>query len=83
MHIPGHFDWAGRPPLMDLRRVVVWLLPVIFSLVLLAIPALVVMLPPEQINGDPLVSVVFAGFALLAAQGFVLWLTERWARMQP
>ncbi len=63
---------------MTPRRIMAWLLPGIFSLMLLAISV-----PPEMQNGDPLHGVLIAGGAFILAQALILWLTERWARTQP
>ena len=81
--LPGHYDFGGRPTRMQSRRLMVWMLPVLFSLTLAAISLVPMLVPPNLVNGDPMIGVIIAGLGLVGAQVFVLWLTERWARSQP
>ena len=81
--LPGHYGFDGEPTRMAPRRVMVWMLPVIFGCILAMIAALAVILPREVQNGDPVVGALLGGVGLLGGQVFVLWLTERWARKQP
>ena len=81
--LPGHYDLAGNPTRMAARRTVVWMLPVIFSVALLAIATFTVGLPREMLNGDPTIGSLVGGIGLLGGQISVLWITERWARRQP
>ncbi|MBU1253436.1 hypothetical protein Q9K01_03295 [Qipengyuania sp. DY56-A-20] len=81
--LPGHYDIAGNPTRMAPRRTMVWMLPMLFSLVLLTIATFTALIPREMQNGEPAIGALFGGVSLVAAQMFVLWLTERWARRQP
>ena len=80
--LPGHFDFRGRATRMAPRRVMVWMLPILFSAMLVFITLLTEMVPPEYRNGDPLVGALIGGVSLVGAQALVLWLTDRWARRQ-
>ena len=80
--LPGHFDFRGRMTRMAPRRTMVWMLPVLFSVVLVVLALMPQGVPPEHRNGDPVVAVAVGGITLVAAQCFVLWLTDRWARRQ-
>lgn len=80
--LPAHFDASGKATRLAPRRVMAWLLPVLFSVVLTLVTLLAAFVPPQYRNGDPLVGALVGGFALLGAQAFVLWLTARWARTQ-
>ena len=81
--LPGHYDMAGNPTRMAPRHTTVWMLPIIFSLVLLAIVTFTIVLPREMLNGDPAIGAFVGGVCLSGAQVFVLWITERWALRQP
>lgn len=80
--LPGHFDVRGRVTRMAPRRTMVWMLPVLFSVVLVFLALVMQGVPAEQRNGDPVVGVVVAGITLVASQIFVLWLTDCWANRQ-
>ncbi len=80
--LPGHYDITGNPTRMASRATMVWMLPIAFSCVLLAIATFTVVLPREMLNGDPAIGALVGGVCLFAAQLFVLWLTERWAQRQ-
>ena len=80
--LPGHYDFTGRPTRMTSRRVMVWMLPVLFSVSLIGLALFTAVLPQEMQNGDPSVGLLISGAALLGAQLLVLWLTDRWARTQ-
>lgn len=81
-HLPGHFDVRGHVTRLAPRSVMVWMLPVTFSVMLLIISGAMVALPREVQNGEPTTGILIVGITLLAAQGLVLWLTDRWARKQ-
>jgi hypothetical protein len=81
--LPAHYDFAGRPTRMDSRRVMAWLLPVMFSLFIGAMAALPMILPPEMRDGDPSTPLYLLPPVFLGAQGLVLWLLHRWAARQP
>jgi hypothetical protein len=81
--LPAHFGISGKADSYAPRRVMSWLLPIAFSAVLVAIAILMILIPAEFRNGDPLPGVLVAGAGLLGGQVFVLWLTERWVREQP
>ncbi len=78
--LPAHFDLAGKATRMAPRRTMAWMLPILFSIALVAIAILTSVLPRHMQNGDPVAGVIVGGLGLLAAQALVLWLTERWAR---
>lgn len=80
--LPGHFDFKGRASRLTPRKVMVWLLPATFSVMLLVISGAMGAIPRELQNGDPTTGILIVGITLVAAQGFVLWLTDRWARGQ-
>ena len=80
--LPGHFDIRGRVTRMAPRRTMVWMLPVLFSLVLVFLALVTQGIPPEVRNGSPVTGALIGGITLVAAQFFVLWLTDRWARQQ-
>lgn len=81
--LPAHYDLTGQPTRMDSRRVMAWILPVIFSLVIAAMAMLQLLLPPEAHNSDPSTPLYLLPPILLAAQGLVLWLLRRWAADRP
>jgi len=81
--LPGHYDFMGRPTRMDSRRVMAWLLPAVFSLVIAAMAALQTILPPEMHDGDRSTPLFLLLPIFLGAQGLVLWLLHRWAARQP
>ena len=80
--LPGHYGLDGEPTRMAPRRLMVWMLPVLFALSLVIIAGLAVMLPGGARNGNPVVGTLVGGAGLLGGQLFVLWLTDRWARNQ-
>lgn len=78
--LPGHFDASGRASRMTPRKKMVWLLPVTFSFVIAVLTLMMYLVPESNRNGgDPLPVLAFSALCLLFAQGFVLWLTDRWA----
>jgi uncharacterized membrane protein len=81
--LPGHYDFTGKATRMDSRKVMTWLLPVMFSLVIAAMAGLQLALPAQARNGDPSAPLYFIPMILLGAQGLVLWLLHRWAARQP
>jgi len=50
----------------------VWLLPVVFSFILLAIALGTAIIPRAMQTGDLIASVLISGAGLMAAQGYVL-----------
>ncbi len=80
--LPAHFDIRGKADAYASRRTMVWMLPTLFSIMLVAIALFTIFLPRELQNGDPVVGVLVVGLALAGAQVFVLRLTESWARGQ-
>ena len=80
--LPGHFDFKGRASRLTPRNVMVWMLPGLFSVMLSVSAAAMAAIPRAYQNGDPSTGILIAGLSFLAAQGFVLWLTDRWARQQ-
>lgn len=80
--IPAHYDWRGRATRMERRAVMAWLLPVAFSVILIALVVLLIVLPAEMINGDPSLGLYLATVLLVGAQVSALMLLSRWARRQ-
>lgn len=80
--LPGHFDFRGRVTRMAPRRTIVWMLPVLFSVLLVFLALVMQGIPPELRNGSPVTAALIGGITLVAAQFFVLWLTDRWAGRQ-
>ncbi len=77
--LPGHFDLSGRASYLAPRRKMTIGLSAFFALLLLVVVIVAVIIPEELRNGDPVVAAALGGAALVTAQGFVLWLTEKWA----
>lgn len=80
--LPAHYDFRGRPTRFASRRLMAWLIPITFSVILVAILLTLVATPPELHKGDPLEGLIFSCITMLAAQLFVCWLHERWAQQQ-
>ena len=78
--LPSHFDLRGKADRFAPRGVMVWMLPVLFSLMLVGTAAAFLLVPQHMQNGDQVPGVIFSGCVLVAAQVFVLWLTVRWAQ---
>jgi len=78
--IPGHYDWRGNATRLDSRRQMAWLLPAIFSFLIVGFAAMVWVTPAGMVNGNPSTGLVFTSLVLLAIQGLVLRLLARWAR---
>ena len=51
--LPAHYDFRGRPTRFASRRVMAWLLPVTFSVMLVAVALVAAAAPPGLQNGDP------------------------------
>lgn len=79
--LPGHYDFKGRPTRMAPRRVMAWLTPVVFSL-MLAVMAIAIASLPRAIQNSPDAGIIFASLTFLGAQGLILWLLQRWASAQ-
>lgn len=80
--LPGHYDFKGRPTRMAPRRVMAWLIPIVFSLMLAVSTVAIAMVPPELQNGSPDAGLVLIVITCLGAQGLILWLLHRWASIQ-
>ena len=80
--LPGHYDWRGRVTRMERRAVMAWLLPVMFSVVLIVMMVLLIVLSPDMVNGDPSVGLYLVSATLLGSQAGVLFLLSRWAKQQ-
>lgn len=78
--LPTHFDIRGNADAIGSRNVVIWLLPTVFAVMLSAICGMFMLVPAEAQNGDPVIGMIFAAIGLVAAQLFILFLTERWVR---
>ena len=78
--VPAHFDIRGRATRTAPREYVIWSITAVFAALILGIVALVSIFPREAIQGDPNSAIVIASSAVFAAQLFILWLIERWAR---
>ncbi len=81
--LPGHYDFTGKATRMDSRKVMAWLLPAMFSLVIAAMAGLQLAIPAEAHKGDPSTPLYLIPTILIGAQGLVLWLLHRWAARQP
>ena len=81
--IPAHYDIRGNATRLTARRPMAWALPIGFSIFLAGLAAAMSLIPPNLQNGDPSDGLIVSSFAMLAAQGFVLWLLSRWASKQP
>lgn len=80
--LPAHYDFRGRPTRFASRRLMAWLLPVTFSVMLVVIVFAIAAVPPELQNGDSFVGTLALCLTLLGAQALVLWLQDRWSRSQ-
>lgn len=80
--LPGHYDWRGRVTRMEKRSVMAWLLPVVFSVSLMAMMVMFITLPSEMVNGDPSIGLYLVTVTFLGSQAFVLRLLSRWAKTQ-
>ncbi len=80
--LPVHFNFRLEADRMASRGLAIWLLPVMFSIMLLGIGYFSSISPREGQNADPVPWMLFTGVVLVASQVFVLWLMERWARSQ-
>ncbi|MXO89429.1 hypothetical protein [Pontixanthobacter aquaemixtae] len=78
--LPAHYDWKGRATRMERRAVMAWLLPVMFSIILVTMIVLLIALSPDMVNGDPSVGLYLVSATLLASQASVLWMLSRWAK---
>ena len=81
--LPGHYDIRGNATRLDPRRQMAWLLPGLFSVVLLGLVAFASFIPDDPQGGNAWPGVVLVSFSFLAAQGLVLSLLARWAARQP
>lgn len=81
--LPGHYDFTGKATRMDSRKVMAWLLPVMFSLVIAAMTGLQLALPAQARSGDPSALLYLMPMILIGAQGLMLGLLHRWAARQP
>nr|WP_298895248.1 hypothetical protein [uncultured Altererythrobacter sp.] len=80
--LPGHFDWAGQASRLTPRRRMVWLLPIMFSFMMVAFAVMPYFVPGDYDPAGAIPWLLFTGASLLGAQAFVLWLTYRWAKQQ-
>ncbi|MEE4201403.1 hypothetical protein [Erythrobacter sp.] len=80
--LPGHYDIAGRATRMAPRRMMAFLLPVLFSAMMATFVILAGVLPRDMQNGDPETGLWVMIVAFLGAQALVLWLLGRWASRQ-
>lgn len=80
--LPAHYDIRGKATRMAPRTVMAWTIPVMFSVLLLALTFMIAILPGAAENDDALAAAIFSCVTMLCAQGFVLWLLARWAREQ-
>lgn len=80
--LPRQFSASLKPVAYGPPWIVIWLTPLIMIAALVLILALPAFVPPQFINGDPVVGAIIASVATVTAQGFILWLLARWARGQ-
>ncbi|MXO74673.1 DUF1648 domain-containing protein [Altererythrobacter aerius] len=80
--LPTHFDLRGRADAFGPRMVILWVVPMILMTTLAGIAALMVVLPAEAQNGNPVVGILIASVSMLGAQGLIVWPLARWAATQ-
>lgn len=80
--IPAHYDLRGQATRLTSRRPMAWLIPIMFSVMLMAFAAMLTLIPSEYINGDPKAAFWIILFTLPTAQALILWLLSRWAARQ-
>ena len=80
--LPTHFDLRGRADAFGPARVILWIVPGILMSTLALIAAIMVIVPREAQNGNPVVGIVITVVTLVGAQVLIAWLLERWAATQ-
>ena len=80
--LPGHFDFKGRASRMTPRAVMVWMLPAVFSIMLIVVSGAMAAIPKDIQKGEATTGILICAVTFIAVQGLVLWLTDRWARAQ-
>ena len=80
--LPAHYDFRGEPTRYSSRSVMAWLLPCVFSIMLVVVTVAMSAIPEEVRNGDPLGGVIVCCATFLVAQALILWLHTRWAQRQ-
>ena len=80
--IPAHYDLHGNATRLTARRPMAWAIPIMFTVMLGGLAAMLTLIPPEYTHGDP--KLAFWTFIVLlpAAQLLILWLLARWAAKQ-
>jgi hypothetical protein len=77
--LPRQFGFTLKPTSYAPGWVMIWLFPALLVGVLGAIALLVVLIPREQINGDPAGGLIIASIVTISVQVLTLWLLTRWA----
>lgn len=77
--LPTHFDLRGRADAFGPRHAIVRIVPAILVSTLVSIAAIMVLVPRDMQNGDPVVGILVASVAVLSAQASTMWLLARWA----
>lgn len=80
--LPAHYDFRGQPTRFSPRATMAWLLPAMFSALLLVLVFVFSAVPQEMRKGDPIVGVLVCCLTCLGVQALILWLHIRWARGQ-
>lgn len=80
--IPGHYDFNGKATRLDPRRQMAWLLPVLFSAILIVVTGLVLFLPADAQGDSAWPAVIFISLVFAGTQLSILHLLKRWAARQ-
>lgn len=78
--LPVHFNWSGQATQLAPRDYVLGIITAVFFASLVLVVVSVVVIPQAQLTGDPGMAVIVSSVAVIAAQAFVLWLIDRWAK---
>lgn len=77
--LPTHFDLRGRADAFGPGHVILWVVPGILMSTLALIAAIMIIVPREMQNGDPVTGMLICVSALIGAQVLIIWLLGRWA----
>ena len=81
-HLPTHFDWRGRADAFGPAWVILWFVPGILMSTLALIAAIMIFVPREAQNGNPVVGTLITVLTLTGTQILIAWLLRRWAATQ-
>lgn len=80
--LPRQFGLTLKPRAFAPRWLMVWGVPLFLTVMLALVAVMPALLTPEQINENPSHRVIIASAVTVSAQGFILWLLNRWANGQ-